>query len=77
MTRIAFVCFQSLCLRRNKITKIEGLSTLTTLEELDLYDNQITQIEGLDNNTNLTWDKTLYLTKMATENIMFQAGQRG
>ena len=54
MTRLAFVCFQSLCLRRNKITKIEGLSTLTTLEELDLYDNQITQIEGLDNNTNLT-----------------------
>ena len=45
---------QTLCLRRNAITKLEGLSTLTTLEELDLYDNQITLIEGLDNLTNLT-----------------------
>lgn len=45
---------QTLCLRRNAVTKLEGLSTLTTLEELDLYDNQITQIEGLDNLTNLT-----------------------
>ena len=45
--------FQTLCLRRNAIAKLEGLSTLTTLEELDLYDNQITQIEGLDNLTNL------------------------
>ena len=45
--------FQTLCLRRNAITKLEGLSTLTTMEELDLYDNQITQIEGLDSLSNL------------------------
>lgn len=47
------VFFQNLCLRQNLITKIEGLSTLTTLVELDLYDNQLTRIENLEQLVNL------------------------
>lgn len=43
-----------LYLRWNLIKKIENLDTLTTLEELELYDNQITEIENLDALQNLT-----------------------
>lgn len=32
----------------NKITKIEGLETLTKLVDLSLFNNQITRIESLD-----------------------------
>jgi len=32
---------ETLCLRWNLIKKIENLSTLTTLRELELYDNQV------------------------------------
>jgi hypothetical protein len=34
-------CVETLCLRWNLIKKIENLSTLTTLRELELYDNQV------------------------------------
>ena len=34
-------------LRQNRITSIEGLASLTQLEELDLYDNLIEEIQGL------------------------------
>ena len=60
---------EKLTLRWNLLKKIEGLSTLTTLVELDLYDNQvrdwrdlldeplclcqIEKIEGLDSLVNL------------------------
>ncbi|WAR15166.1 PP1R7-like protein, partial [Mya arenaria] len=44
---------ENLCLRQNLITKIDGLSTLTTLVELDLYDNQLTKIENLEALVNL------------------------
>lgn len=42
-----------LYLRWNLIKKIEGLDTLSTLVELELYDNQIVVIENLDNLVNL------------------------
>jgi hypothetical protein len=32
---------------------MEGLTIVTTLRELDLYDNQISKIEGLDALVNL------------------------
>ena len=35
------VCVETLCLRWNLIKKIENLSMLTTLKELELYDNQV------------------------------------
>jgi Leucine-rich repeat (LRR) protein len=37
----------------NKIQAIEGLSTLTRLQDLSLFSNAITAIEGLDNLPNL------------------------
>lgn len=37
----------------NKITKIEGLETLTKLTDLSLYNNQISEIENLDTLVNL------------------------
>jgi Leucine-rich repeat (LRR) protein len=37
----------------NKITKIEGLETLTKLVDLSLFNNQISEIEGLDTLTEL------------------------
>ncbi|KAI9034426.1 hypothetical protein DFJ74DRAFT_715996 [Hyaloraphidium curvatum] len=37
-----------LCLRQNRIAKIEGLGHLVHLTELDLYDNKISEWEGLD-----------------------------
>lgn len=40
-------------MRWNLIKKIENLDSLTTLEELELYDNQITKIEGLEALINL------------------------
>lgn len=40
-------------MRWNLIKKIEGLNTLTTLVELELYDNQISVIENLDGLVNL------------------------
>lgn len=40
-------------MRWNLIKKIEGLDTLTTLKELELYDNQIEEIENLDALVNL------------------------
>ena len=40
-------CWQTLVLRQNRITSIEGLASLTQLEELDLYDNLIEEIQGL------------------------------
>ena len=36
-------------MRKNLIAKMEGLSSLTSLLALDLYDNKIEKIEGLDN----------------------------
>lgn len=45
---------ETIGLRNNLITKIEGLSHLkTTLRELELYDNQITKINNLDSLVNL------------------------
>ena len=32
---------ETLCLRWNMISKIQNVSTLTSLTELDLYDNQV------------------------------------
>lgn len=40
-------------LRNNLINKIEGLTQLITLRELELYDNQIEKIENLSNLINL------------------------
>ena len=37
----------------NKITKIEGLETLTKLTDLSLFSNQISEIENLDTLVNL------------------------
>jgi protein phosphatase 1 regulatory subunit 7 len=42
-------------MRWNLIKKIENLDSLTTLEELELYDNQITKIEGLNALVNLKY----------------------
>lgn len=50
-----FLFVQSLCLRQNLIKKIEGLSCVPTLTDLDLYDNQITKIENLEALVNLEW----------------------
>ena len=43
-----FPITQRLCLRQNLISKIEGLSEIVTLNELDLYDNRISSIENLE-----------------------------
>ena len=53
MILINFLFVQSLCLRQNLIKKIEGLSCVPTLTDLDLYDNQITKIENLEALVNL------------------------
>ena len=53
MMQYESIIFQTLCLRQNLITKIEGLTTLTNLTDLDLYDNQLTKIENLDALVNL------------------------
>jgi len=45
--------FQTLCLRQNLVKKLEGLDTLTSLIELDMYDNQLTAIENLEHLENL------------------------
>ncbi len=37
----------------NCIEKMEGISTLTKLQDISLYSNQIKEIEGLDNCTEL------------------------
>ena len=37
----------------NMIEKIEGLDTLTDLEDLSLYDNKISKLEGLEQLRNL------------------------
>ena len=47
------ILFQTICLRNNLIKKIEGLTTVTTLVQLDLYDNQIMKIQGLESLVNL------------------------
>jgi protein phosphatase 1 regulatory subunit 7 len=49
---------RNLCLRNNKLTKIEGLVSNKTLKILDLSENEIEDVEGLDN-LNLT---ELYLS---------------
>jgi protein phosphatase 1 regulatory subunit 7 len=49
---------RNLCLKNNKITKIEGLTNSKTLKILDLSENEIEDVEGLDN-LNLT---ELYLS---------------
>jgi hypothetical protein len=47
---------QSLSLRHNQIRVIEGLSHLTTLTLLDLYENQLSSIAALSNTfPNLTY----------------------
>ncbi len=50
---IFVLMLQTMCLRQNLVKKIEGLSTLVTLRELDLYDNQLTKVENLDELVNL------------------------
>ena len=40
-------------LSHNKITKIQGLETLTNLQILNLSYNKITEIQGLETLTNL------------------------
>merc|ERR1712037_314139 len=45
---------ECLCLRNNLVRKMENLSMLTTLTELDLYDNILKKMEGIDTLTNLT-----------------------
>jgi protein phosphatase 1 regulatory subunit 7 len=42
-----------LSIQSNRITKIEGLESLTALEELYLSHNGLTKIEGLENNVSL------------------------
>ena len=44
---------RSLSLRNNLVRRIENLSMLTTLTELDLYDNILKKIEGIDSLVNL------------------------
>ncbi|EEB09742.2 protein phosphatase regulatory subunit Sds22 [Schizosaccharomyces japonicus yFS275] len=46
-----FTNLENLCLRQNRIHKIECVPT--SLKELDLYDNLITKIEGLEQSTDL------------------------
>lgn len=50
---IASMYLQSLCLRQNLIKRIEGLSGIPTMTDLDLYDNQLTKIENLEALVNL------------------------
>jgi Leucine-rich repeat (LRR) protein len=40
-------------LGQNKISKIEGLKTLTKLQDLTLFENQIAVLEGLDGNNQI------------------------
>jgi protein phosphatase 1 regulatory subunit 7 len=42
------------------IKNIEGLDTLVTLQELDLYDNQIEKLENLELLVNLKYKNTLF-----------------
>ena len=49
---------ETLYLKNNNISKIEGLEKLTNLKLLSLDDNKISKIEGLEQLTNLKW---LYL----------------
>lgn len=49
-------------LRNNLIEKIEGLSQLISLRELELYDNQITKIENIDTLINLEFVLNFILT---------------
>jgi len=69
MVRCEFPC----CLKPNyvdlsfnNISKIEGLETLTRLNDLSLFSNQITTLEGMDTLVNL---KVLSLGKNNIKNM--------
>lgn len=48
-----YVFFQKLGLRKNLVSKIEGIENCSQLIELELYDNRIKQIENLNHLSNL------------------------
>ena len=54
------------------INSIEGLDTLVTLQELDLYDNQIEKIENLDQLVNLKYDRLHYFVNIAMCLFLFK-----